>query len=92
MEVSSHRKNSSNRLGEQNGSKKNKRILHIKSLPVESYQSPQRVSHSKGESRIKDEPEIKVKRFKTQQHIKSPAFGVVKTTRERYGAWNKKGK
>jgi hypothetical protein len=33
-----------------------------------------------------------MKRFKTQQHIKSPVFGAVKTARERYAGWNKKSK
>lgn len=54
MEVSALRKSSSNKVSEQLTSKKSKRILHIKSLPVESYQSVRRYSHPKVDNFPKD--------------------------------------
>jgi hypothetical protein len=68
-----------------------KRIFHIKSLPAYDYESARKISSSKIEA-LKDEPELKLKRFKTQQQLKPPSFGAVKTARERNGEWGKKPK
>jgi hypothetical protein len=89
--TNSIRKVSSQRHFEPAASKKGKRIFHIKSLPAyDNYESLRKTSTAKLDSLQIESPDLKARRLKTQQHLKAPTFGAVKTARERKAEWGKK--
>lgn len=84
------RRISTTKLLEFGGARKAKRIYHIKSLPAYDHNDARKNSSSKIEIVDKQSPMVKLRRFKTQQHLKPPIFGAVKTARERNVDWGKR--
>lgn len=90
MESSCLKKMSSQRYLEGLPAKKIKRLYHIKSVPAYTQESIRKPSLSKIDLHSKDEADVKIKRFKTHNHLKPPHFTAVKTARERNMDWAKR--
>ena len=81
MEVSSIKKSSSPKNLDVPLVRKIRRLYHIKSVPSFTYNFNRKENHSKIDNHNKDEPEIKIKRFKTHHLLKSPPLNSIKTAR-----------
>ena len=90
MELSRVKKLNSQRLINPGPIKRIRRLNHIKSVPAFDFENSKKPSVSKLDCRSRDEHDGKIRRFKTQQHLKAPHFAAVKTARERNLGHNKK--